>query len=144
MSDLLSDIEKDETLKSAAVLCFTETWLTPHRTSPRVANNHIVMRCDRISGDNKGGVLISVHQSMPASETTCRVSGIHIEAVSATLILPNQALLQVTVVYRSPSVPMNVLLDVLSSILNKLPAFDIPSVMLGDFNDDLLASLDML
>ena len=68
-------------------------------------------------------------------------SGILIEAISTTLALPNHRHLQVTVVYRSPSVSVTVLVSVMSGILSQIPS-DIPSVILGDFNYDLLTKPD--
>ena len=84
------DICQDNSLKSAAILCFTETWLTHEQTSPALLDSHTVLRCDRASGENRGGVVLSVHQSMvPTSVTNYTLSGIPIEAISATLLLPN-------------------------------------------------------
>lgn len=102
------DIHHDESLKSVATLCFTETWLTHRQASPTLVDDHTVLRCDRMSGENKGGVMISLHQSIqPAHVTTFSPGGIPIEAITTTLVLPNHTHLQVTVVYRSPSVAMH-------------------------------------
>ena len=45
----LPDIAKDDGLKSASILCFCETWLTPSEPSPVVHDNHTNIRCDRAS-----------------------------------------------------------------------------------------------
>ena len=52
--------------KSASILCFCETWLTPPEPSPVVHDNHTNIRCDRASGDNKGGVMISISDNSQA------------------------------------------------------------------------------
>ena len=51
----LPDIACDGNLNNASILCFCETWLIP-QPSPVVQSNQIAIRCDRASGDNKGGV----------------------------------------------------------------------------------------
>ena len=83
----LPDTECDHSLTSASILCFTETWLTPQLSS---LGNHQVIQSDRASGDNKGGVLISIPANMQASnETEFSPSGVLIEALSTTLLLAN-------------------------------------------------------
>jgi len=39
-----SDIERDHSLTSASILCFTETWLTPQLSSPVSLGYHQVLR----------------------------------------------------------------------------------------------------
>ena len=135
----LPDIHEDECLQSAAILCFTETWLTEQQTSPTLVDCHTVIRCDRMSGENKGGVLISVHQSVqPITVTNYRPNGVLIEATSVTLLLPNNKHLQITLVYRSPSVSRSTLVSLIFEILNQISTSDMPSIVLGDFNDDIL------
>ena len=85
-----SDIEHDHSLTSASILCFTETWLTPQLSSPVILGHHQVIRSDRMSGDNKGGVLISIPANIQASnQTEFSRSGVIIEALSTTLLFPN-------------------------------------------------------
>ena len=54
----LADIEQDMCLKAADVLCFCETWLTASQASPRLQGYQNVIRCDRQTGNNKGGTMI--------------------------------------------------------------------------------------
>ena len=60
----LQDIMCDSCLKSASILCFCETWLNATQSSPVLLNNQIDIRCDRITGENKEGVLICVSSHM--------------------------------------------------------------------------------
>jgi len=62
-----SDIECDHSLTSVSILCFTETWLTPQLSSLVILGHHRVIRSDRMSGDNKGRVLISIPPNIQAS-----------------------------------------------------------------------------
>ena len=65
-----SAIERDHSYTSASILCFTETWLTPELSSTIILGHHQVIRSDRMSGDNKGGVLISIPANIQASNQT--------------------------------------------------------------------------
>ena len=77
-----SDIEHDHSLTSASILCFPETWLTPELSSPVILGHHQVIRSDRMSGDNKGGALISIPTNIQASnQTEFSCSGVIIEAL---------------------------------------------------------------
>ena len=59
----LPDIACDSNLKYASsVLRFCEMWLTPPQPSPVVQSIQIAIRGDRASGDNKGGVMITVSE----------------------------------------------------------------------------------
>ena len=87
----LPDIIKDNGLKYANVLCFCETWLTPSQPSPVVQDDQIVIRCDRASGDNKGGVMISIPEHMQPTNTH-RYASNGIEAVSTTLLANNTSI----------------------------------------------------
>ena len=50
--------------------------------------------------------------------------------------------LQVAVVYRSPSVPMRQLVQFMTGLLQHVSVTGIPTVILGDFNDDVLYGHD--
>lgn len=109
--------------------------------SPVFCDNHTVIRSDRASGETKGGVMISVPQIMLTSDIhnfSLNCPGILIEAVGTTLLLRNGEHLQITVVYRSPTASTNNLLNAMSAILNQLTSTGLRSVVLGNFNDDLL------
>lgn len=65
----LSDLKLDMHI-SPAILCLTETWLTEQHASPLLFPDHAVLRCDRTCGENRGGVLISVHHSIQTLNVT--------------------------------------------------------------------------
>ena len=66
----LPDIAKDNSLRSATIRCFCETWLDASQPSPLVHHDQIGIRCDRISCQNKGGVLICIPNQMQPTNTT--------------------------------------------------------------------------
>ena len=57
--------------------------------------------------------------------------------IANTLVLPDGERIQITVVYRSLSVSTDTMLNVMSGILSQITVRDIPSIVLGDFNEDL-------
>ena len=137
----LPDLEQDTAVKCASILCFCETWLSPSQPSPVVQENQVALRCDRALANQKGGVMISVPQSMqPAHTSTFTTNGI--EAVTTTLLLPNACRLQVALVYRSPSVSLDAFLGALATVLSHVAMSDFPTVVVGDFNEDLLQKPD--
>ena len=143
----LQDIMCDSSLKSASILCFCETWLNATQSSPVLLNNQIDIRCDRITGENKG-VLICVPSHMnPCNAQRFATNGI--EAVSVTLQLPNDNhSIQIALVYRSPNVSQTSLTVVLTRLLQHVTLCNTPCIILGDFNEDILnhpnSSIDRL
>ena len=81
--------------------------------------------------------MISVPQDVQPSHTHCFTSN-GIEAVCTTLLLPNASQIQVALLYRSPSVPMEVLISLLSRVLNHVTVSGTACIVLGDFNEHLL------
>ena len=133
----LPDITADNHLRSASVLCFSETWLNASQPSPVLLDDQIDVRCDRITCENRGGVLISVPSRRNPSNTQ-RFATNGIEAVSTTMELPNASCIQIAVVYRSPNVPKTMLITFLSRLLTHVSLCNAPCVVLGDFNEDIL------
>ena len=131
----LPDITADHNLRCASILCFCETWLNASQPSPVLLHDQIDIRCDRVTCENKGGVLLCVPSHMNPSNVQ-RFATIGTEAVSATIQLPSN--MQIAVVYRSPSVPRATLITVLTRLLRHVTLCSIPCVILGDFNEDIV------
>lgn len=110
------DIEADSNLASARLQCFCETWLDASQSSPVLLPHQIDIRCDRMTCENRGGVMIYVPNEMNAFNTQRFVSN-GIEAVSTTLQLSNIGNMQIAVVYRSPSILQTTLISLLSRLL---------------------------
>ena len=87
--------------------------------------------------------MIAVSNAMHVSQVTnFPLSNILIEVTTAILTLPNFENLQVTLIYRSPSVPISILMSVMSSILSQATNSSMKNIILGDFNEDLLSNSD--
>ena len=138
----LLDIQQDEHLRVASILCFCETWLNASQPSPRVQGNEKVIRCDRQTGNNKGGTMIYISSDMQTYPSHTFVSN-GFEAVATTLTLPSANQLQVLLLYRSPSMPSQALIVMLSRILTHASTTNIPTIILGDFNENLLDQPNM-
>ena len=114
----LPDIGTDNSLRSADFLCFCETWLNASQSTPLLLNDQADIRCDRITNENRGGVLICVPSYInPTSVHRFTATGI--EAVSATIDLGADSL-QIAVVYRSPIMAQATLNTLLTRILTHL------------------------
>lgn len=61
------------------------------------------------------------------------------EVACCTLTLPNASHMQVIALYRSLSVPLQGLTTTLHRILAFASTVDIPTIVLGDFNEDILS-----
>ena len=101
---------------------------------PVLLEDQIDIRCDRLSCENKGGVLIYVRSQMNPSNIH-RLATDGIEAVSATIELPNAQNMQIAVIYRSPNASQSTLITLLSRLLTHVSLCNIPCVILGDFNE---------
>lgn len=132
-----ADVKADNSLISATIQCFCETWLNASQPTPVLKDHRIDIRCDRITCEKKGGVLMYVASQLhPPNIHRFATNGI--EAVSVTLHLPKGSHIQLALLYRSPSVCFTALTTMLQTLLTHLSVSNTPSVILGDFNEELL------
>ena len=134
----LDDIEHDSYMNAVDILCFCETWLSPSQPSPRIKDDHVVLRCDRVLGNSKGGVLMSVPSTMQPSHINTFTSH-GIEGLTTRLCIHNTDI-QIALLYRPPSVPTATYISVLTTIVAHMPLSTLPTIILGDFNEDLYDS----
>ena len=131
----LDDIEHDSYMNAVDILCFCETWLSPSQPSPHIKDDHVVLRCDRVSGNSKGGVLMSVPGTTKPSHTNILTSH-GIERLTTRLCVHNTDI-QIALLYRPPSVPTATYISVLTTIVAHMSLSTLPTIILGDFNEDL-------
>ena len=84
----LPDVRADKNLSCADKLCFCETWLNASQPTPVLLDDQVDIGCDRMTNENRGGVLICVPSHMSLTNVHRFATG-GIEAVSATIQLPN-------------------------------------------------------
>ena len=110
----LPDIDCDSSLKSADILCFTETWLAPHIDCPAIIPGHQIIRVDREHLNSKGVVVSAPHSMVTAEVHQLTIDHILIEALGVALLLLNGKLIHIVLVYRSPRVPISELMSFMS------------------------------
>jgi hypothetical protein len=134
----MTDILSDTCLNNAKALCLCESWLSSGDVIPSLRDNHVTFRCDRSLNNHKGGVLISVVQE--AAQPSCTISyqleGI--ECIVTKMLLPNVSNLFVVLIYRAPNCPIDRLIDLFINKLQDVLNSSLPTVILGDFNVNLL------
>jgi hypothetical protein len=131
----LCDIEQDPITSVIDIFC---TWLYPSLPSPSLKAGHDVFRCDRSTGNHKGGVLLSAPKCYYPIQTQTSNSST-IECVSVELTLPSGYNLIILVVYRPPSLSLDAFLTDILQILQSMytRASSLPSIVVGDFNEDI-------
>lgn len=82
--------------------------------------------------------MLCVPRCMQPSQT-CTFLANSIEVACSKLTLPNANQMQIFVLYRSPNAPLQTLLTTLCRVLVYASEADIPNVILGDFNIDILS-----
>ena len=134
----LPDILSDNNMACASILCFCETWLSESHAPLQIFNHHTILRCDRQSDNNKGGVLMSIDPHIKVTNTSTFCIGNCIEGIVTKLMFPNASEVRLVLIYRSPSSPLNALVSNLSTIISQLSMSTLPILIMGDFNVDLL------
>ena len=82
--------------------------------------------------------MICVPSYMQPSQT-CTFTSNSIEVACATLTLNSANQIQIFVVYRSPNAPLQAFLTTISQVLIYASSTNMPSIILGDFNDDIVS-----
>ena len=131
----MDDIHCDNNINAVDIMCFGETWLSLSQPSPRIRDGHVVLRCDRVSGNSKGGVLMSVPSNMQPSHTSTYTSH-GIEGLTTRLYVHNTDI-QIALLYRPPSVPTATFTTVINTLVTCMSLYNLPTIILGDFNEDL-------
>ena len=139
------DISCDPCLQSTHVMCFTETFLKPQHTVHTLTLNNQpveVFRLDRTHESTQcasgGGVMIACISNLRPQEVFVEHSpqfevktiSICHEVIGETYIIA---------VYRRPQLISTYLLSFLANYLECIPHETVPTVILGDFNNNLLS-----
>lgn len=136
------DILIDKHIAHTDVMCFTETFLQPHQHVHNLSLNHsssVLFRCDRPAGQglSNGGVMIACASNLQPHITPLE-QHTSLEAVAVEV---NNGQLYIIAVYRRPQLPLNRFLSMLKDYLRQLPHSSKPTIILGDFNENLLLPL---
>ena len=141
MRDLQNGIEK-EFFSHVDVMCFSETNLSANDSIDKFVKEHsyLAFRADmnnEVTGVKKHGVLICAASKLLPKE----IHPIHEKSTrfeyKAVVATTEHGRLLVVALYRSPSLSYRTFLQDLESLLISLPE-NTPTVILGDFNDNLI------
>ena len=141
MNDLNSDVEK-EILSKTNVMCFTETYLTGQSNIDDFLNKHnyIAFRediPDQLNHRGKHGIMICASAALnPKELELIKVNGLESKVVAMQTTMSRFC---VAVVYRPPATPMDSFRTKLDDLLSVMP-LNVPTVVLGDFNDNILST----
>ena len=145
----LEDVADDKCIAHTDVMCFTETHLKSHHDVSSLTLNgksSIMYRCDRVPSSaqdlSNGGVLIACASSLHPVRTSIQHPPT-LEIVSIVVSTQTGHRICVVAVYRRPQLPLGTFLPLLNEYLSNLPHQahqGMPTVILGDFNENLLPS----
>ena len=138
VKDLTSPAEM-EIYHTTDVMCFTETYLTHDHNIQRFldVNNFLQFRRDipnvQDHQDQHGVLICASARLNPMELTLIKVDNLESKVV---VIETSKSKLVICVVYRKPSLNMNLFENLLYKLLQLLPEH-VPTIILGDFNDNL-------
>ena len=141
------DVKCDLPLGHANGMCFTEMFLKPHQqidVNLLLANESCqFFRLDRVTTSTQdlsnGGIMIACAASLyPESVHVLRPPVL--EANSITITTGSNLKMCVVAVYRRQQLPMIIFLSHFDYYLTAILHPTMPSVILGDFNDNLLST----
>ena len=107
----------DPILQASDILCFSETWLSPHQQVQFLKVDHSTFRCDRNEQNTKGGVLTSVSKILQPLQHQSFTNG-KFESLTVLLILSPTIMLSITNIYRSPTLNFREFINKLESIIS--------------------------
>ena len=139
----------DKCIAHTDVMCFTETHLKSHHDVSSLTLNgesSVLYRCDCVPSSaqdlSNGGVLIACASSLHPVRTSIQHPPT-LEIVSIVVSTQTGHRICVVAVYRRPQLPLGTFLPLLNDYLSNLPHQThqgMPTVILGDFNENLLPS----
>eukprot|EP00058_Branchiostoma_floridae_P004076 XP_002589564.1 hypothetical protein BRAFLDRAFT_81521 [Branchiostoma floridae] len=128
----LQDLTADRTTLPVDVFCFVETFLYPNQQIEPFLPQSQAFRADRIG--RGGGVMTVAKQDISPTQLRIEVGGLE---CTATTVTKASTTVNIVNIYRPPSLPEESFIDRLQRLLEQLPS-DILTIILGDFNFDLL------
>jgi len=139
------DISHDRCLQSTNVMCFTETFLKPQHTVNNICLNNQqaeVFRLDRphhsTHGGTGGGIMIGCVSSLRPQEVIVDHSP-QLEIKGISIYHEVLGEMYIIAVYKRPQQLSTSFLSFLSAYLDSIPYKTVPTVLLGDFNNNLLS-----
>ena len=141
----LEDVTSDKCIAHTDIMCFTETFLKSHDDVSSLTLNgesSVLYRCDRVTTSNqdlsKGGVMIACSSALHPQCTNVQHPS-SLEVISIIVSTHTHHQMCIVAVYRRPQLLFSNFLSLLDDYFSNLPHQAIPTVILGDFNENLLS-----
>ena len=136
----ISDIKQDKNICACDIICCTETHLGKSdviHTNSQPNKNYIQYRKDRVTGVDKGGIIIFVHPHIVSTILDVTVPKLEF---AATVISPTtqDELIIITIYRRSNSVSAQHFIQMTQQLLSKPQLHGKNILVLRDFNEDLM------
>ena len=134
-------IQQDKIIDKCHIACFTETWLQSENsfTGFCTTNHHI--RNDRNEEDTMGGGVLIEMKGFIKSIVTTRLNHDGIEILQTVLSINASVQFTMILLYRSPSSDKRMAISMLQDTITNIDYDEnIFTMILGDFNEDLLAN----
>ena len=137
---------KDQAMRQAYIMCFTETFLEHHQNIQYcylpMQDQCQIFRLDRLQTCNqdltKGGIMIVCPSSLqPIRINIHHPNHLEVVSITATFIISGCTMC-IVAVYRCPQQQLAEFLNLLDNYMANLPQI-VPSIILGDFDEDLLS-----
>ena len=139
------DIKCDLAMSHVIIMCFTKTYLKPHQCTRDDlflnADVSEVFRLDRVNTSSQdlsnGGVMIAC--ATPLLPECTKISHPALLEIKSIVATTHSSLrVCIVAVYQCPQLPLATFLPLLDDYLSRLPHQGMLTVVLGDFNEDLL------
>ena len=144
----LEDIVNDQIIAHTNIMCFTETFLKPNQNVNLLLKNDstVVYRADRVTSNTQdlsnGGVMIVCAKSLnPKLVTIQHPDTLEILCIHVNTCTGGQ--MYVITVYRRPQLPFRTFLHLLADYLCHINHQELPTILLGDFNENLILESSM-
>ena len=140
----VEDVTSDQAIAHTNIMCFTETFLKPSQSVNSLILNgesSAVFRTDRVSSSTQdlsnGGVMIVCADSFNPQPTNIQHPAT-LEVVNILVNTQRHNQVCVVAVYRRPQLALRNFLRLVDDYLRHCLQLRVPTVVLGDFNENLL------
>ena len=138
------DIKCNLPMSHVDIMCFTETFLRPDQHVGDIFPNmegSKVFKLDRVATSSRDlsndGIMIACATSLvPISVNISHPPLLEIKSITITTC--SNLKMCIVAVYRHPQLPLSTFLPLLDDYLSRIPHPEMPTVVLGNFNEDLL------
>ncbi|CAG2208314.1 unnamed protein product [Mytilus edulis] len=143
----IEDLQANSDIQNVKFICLTETWMEKKSASPNLEHFHLIHKprsesytstkgiFNDLSNKKHGGVGIYVRNQQQYTQLSLESCNIECIGVNIDVIKTN-----ILVIYRPVSYTTSIFLEQLQHVIDALPPEDGSTIVMGDFNEDILKS----